>query len=298
MRYIITVFSLLMILLSGCQEEEELAVRSYPRLQTLPVSGNSNEGATFNADFLLRGEAEILAYGFVWDKKKLPTITESDRVIFQDQAEDSGFSTDIRSTLQEGEKYTVRAFVKTPEYLVYGQKVSFTSGGSNPPVITSVEPLVGTVGDTLMFKGRGFSYCVETNGVFVNNMLATAIWSTDRELKVIVPRNIKPENIIRVNIAGSAVLFDKSFRRSSPVIHSVSSSEVTVGDTIEVVGEGFSYLKNSNKVFIGNQACQVLDAAKKQLSVQIPTTLEAGVYVLHLTVEEEQTTYTSITVIK
>ncbi len=294
MKYIITLLSLFVILFSGCDEEEELAVREYPRLQTLPVSDVSAEGATFNASFLLRGEAEIVEYGFAWDKTKMPTLTESDRIIFQRQLEEESFSVDIRSTLERGKKYAVRAFVKTPDYLVYGERVTFNSAGSNPPVINIVKPLVGTVGDTIMLKGEGFSYCDATNAVFLKNMLATVVSATDKEVKVIVPRNIQPENAVRVNIAGSAALFGEPFRRSTPVIHSSSSDEVTKGSTFKLFGEGFSYQEGSNEIILGEQECQVVEASKRELSILVPTALAPGEYVLHLTVAGEAASYASI----
>ena len=112
-------------------DDDHLSSREYPRLNTLEVSDITPLGAKVSAEFLLRGDFEILYYGFVWSDRPSPRVDHDSSAIFYGNIQDTGFSAEITSGLTKGIYYYVRPFVQTGNYRVYGKNVSFKSEGNN-----------------------------------------------------------------------------------------------------------------------------------------------------------------------
>ena len=108
-------------------DEDEVTSRDYPRLRTLQVTDVSTEGVQFNAEIILRGDSEIISYGFVWGENENPT-KESSNLVSANNLDSDKFSQKILSILNNSKTYYVRSFVETHDYLVYGRNESFTFG--------------------------------------------------------------------------------------------------------------------------------------------------------------------------
>ena len=53
-----------------CTQEEEVSPREYPRIKTLAVSELDSTGITGTAEFIYRGDFEIIDHGFVWSGRE------------------------------------------------------------------------------------------------------------------------------------------------------------------------------------------------------------------------------------
>jgi len=112
--------------LLSCTEEESLNI-NYPRIKTLDVSVNTMEEVIYQAEITYRGETEILSYGFVWSQGNNPDLISGSQVRLNGKPESNIFTIPIHDFLIKNTTYTIRAFVETDQYIIYGQKIEFTS---------------------------------------------------------------------------------------------------------------------------------------------------------------------------
>jgi N-acetylneuraminic acid mutarotase len=294
LRYI-ALLMLITLLVVNCNEEE-VTSRPYPRLKTLPVTGINAGGATFHAEILFRGGFDILRYGFVWSEGGNPSLNNTERRIFSGNIQSGSFSAEITTTLMEKFTYSVRSFVETDNYTVYGEIVDFYSLGSKAPQIISIAPPEGTVGDTMTIKGKNFSFLNQNNKVTFNLLKAITVSSSDTLVQVVVPDVTEPENKIVLNLAGNATEYPTPFRITTPVLESVTPQLTSFGDTLLLKGRYFSPEIKANRLFLGNVPAVLVSAGKNQLSFIVPANLNASVYALRLETGGRQATYSSVAI--
>jgi len=271
-------FTLLFFSLINC-EEEEVTSQEYPRLRTLAVTDINSGGATFNAEFVYRGNFEILNYGFVWDTSSNPEVESSDRVVIKGDVHSTQFTKEIKSTLAENQKYYVRAFVKTEEYFVYGENIEFISLGSEAPTITDFYPENGTLGDTITIEGKNFSYI--DNKAFFEEFEAKIAASTDTLLKVVVPDQINMSaNKIFVSVKNNKAQADKTYHINAPQLLEINPDAAKTDDTVKIKGRFIGHILDHIKVNFEKDKInssiknEVIANSNNEISVVVPKKLE------------------------
>ena len=187
---------LCLIFLVGC-EKDEIATRSFPRLETLPVSEVSDEGAVFNAQLLNSDGHEIIQYGFVWKLlgATTPQLGSSFSISQMGAPSDAVFSMEINSNLDIGRYYLVRAYVQTEQHTVYGNQIIFESLGSRVPILTSVEPAQASWGDTISVHGKFFSQDTSNIAVFLNTVPLKVVSTSSTLARFVIPPVANQETV-------------------------------------------------------------------------------------------------------
>jgi N-acetylneuraminic acid mutarotase/signal peptidase I len=271
LRYILFI-SLLSILIK-C-DKDEITSRNYPRLKTLLVTEITSEGAKFSAEIIYRGDFEVINYGFVWSESENPTLENSDRVVYSENIQTNHFFKTIETTLKKEVSYFVKAFIKTDDYIVYGESMDFFSLGSKAPEIKTIYPGHGTIGDTITIKGSSFSYLNSTNKVYFDGIESTIISSSDTLVKVIVPVVGKDSVSVSLSILGNISEYDGVFDLTTPIIEDFIPKQGAIDDTITIAGKYFSYLPESNIIKIGGIQCSIVSSSKNQIKAIIPPSLD------------------------
>lgn len=269
--YKIVILFVLALLITRCAKEK-ITPRDYPRLYTLKVTNVSDTGAVFNAKIIYRGDFKVLDYGFVWsDANHNPTIGSSDKAVYSKNIQASHFSSDISTTLKEGETYAVRAFVQTKDYLVYGDKITFLSLGSKAPIINSFSPTKGTWDDTISIHGKNFSYLAESNTVKLGSLTCKILSSSDSLLSVKIPET-KNDSIVKlsVSILENTAFSSENFHYLVPKITSVEPLLATFGDTLVINGKNFWKNQAFNQVWLGDLQVPIISNKTSQLKVILP----------------------------
>lgn len=275
---IIRILFFIVILASAGCTDDEIIPREYPRLETLEVTNISDSGATFNARIILLGNQDIIEYGFVWHPDYgfphvEPTLG-SNRIFLTEGITEGDFSANITTTLYKNRIYSVKAFAKTEEYTVYGKNIEFKSLGSRAAIFEDFTPKIGAWGDTINIKGKNFSYLPEYNQIFFEDIESKVISSTDSTINCIVPENITEKKVpIFLLLAGHKSNSNELFELALPKIESFSPLKGTFNDTIELIGENFSPIKNKNIVSFDGHQAEVVASTKTTLSVIVPTSL-------------------------
>ncbi len=224
----------LLLLFTGCENEK--VSRDYPRVRTLDVVNITADGATFAAEIFDAGSVPVTEHGFTWSTRD-PVLDLDEKIHLGSFSGTGKYEVNVTTALREGVDYIVSAFVKAGDYTVYGNTVTFRSLGSKGPVITGFSPAMVNLGDTLLIRGKNFSWQSALNIVRFNETTAAVCMpATDTTLYVIVPVSLSQrESIISVEVAGNRATYTESpLLVDLPVLESFFPTEAHWGDTVEV----------------------------------------------------------------
>jgi len=269
---IIAVLILFLCLLVKCKKDD-VTGRPYPRINTLPVTEITHEGAKFSAEIIFRGDFEIINYGFVWGEIEDANVNSSDRIIFGENIQSDNFSAYISTTLKEKVRYNVKSFIQTKDYTVYGENIQFTSLGSGAPEITSVYPSAANFCDTIFIRGTNFSFIKEQNSLKFGAINTEVISASDTLIKAFVPDSMNsPDFRVSVSIFGNEALSKESITIIKPEILQISPENVVIGETISIVGDNFTKSANTNIVLINGIKVRAFATSCNELRAIIPVT--------------------------
>ncbi len=122
MKYIIPLISFLMLL--GCEKTGSDTERDYPLVITMEPEVYTG-GATFSARIISLGFEPVEQYGFVWSENTDPDISDFSVFMHNNVPADKTYNYDPESRLTDERTYYVRACIKTRNYIIYGNEVSF-----------------------------------------------------------------------------------------------------------------------------------------------------------------------------
>jgi len=232
-------------------------------LLVLVVTEITPKGARFNAEIIYRGDEEILNYGFVWRTFRNPSLGRDESRIITANLKTNAFSELIETTLTLGGNYHVRAFVRTKEFTVYGEEVTFSSQGSQAPELLNFSPTSGLFGDTIVIQGKGFSSVLGNANLVGGNVVtfggvpAKVVVATDSLLKALVPFELEDESVqIKITVAGYSARSNDNFILLKPTIIGFSQNEFQYCDSLRIIGANFPF---SKKIFV-NFLDQVTEA--------------------------------------
>lgn len=270
-------FIVLIIFISeGCEKKDQ--PRTYPRVETKSVTEISLKGATFNGEIYSLGSEQVINHGFVWSESNNPSLV-GDR-IFLGPVENVGtFKAEIVTTLVNGVQYTVKSFAQTVDHVVYGIPVTFKSLGSGTPEINGFEPVSAEWLDTVLIKGKNFSWVRNANLVKLGQTQCLTLESTDTTLLFVVSRDL-PEirSVLSVELSGKKAVYSAdTFNLIAPVIKRFFPEEAGWGDTITIMGDKFesSHFHYDIAARFNNTEAKITGRGKNYLSVIVPDELNS-----------------------
>jgi N-acetylneuraminic acid mutarotase len=200
------------LLLLSCKKEAVPVAKEYPYVITSDVENNDNTGVTLVANISSLGNNKIEEYGFVFSKGEGPTIKDF-RVTLKTNAKVGEYTYRISNGLERGTRYFVSSYVKTVNYLVYGNIISFYSNGSLPPEIIGFSPAKGHAGTIVEIEGKNFSTFPGLNIVKFGNVVAKIDSVSENKLFVEAPVITETKDVqISVTTANMEELADDSFK--------------------------------------------------------------------------------------
>ncbi len=240
-------------LVTNCEEEKAHA-RSYPQIKTDPVTNITGNGVTLNGNIYTLGSEPITDHGFVWSDWESPDLSD-DKISLGPSSSTGAFSADVGRALAIDVEYTVKAFVKTAEHIVYGTPVTFVSMGSGAPVVTGFEPDSAAWLDTIRISGQNFSIRLSQNKVRLNQIECKLVSSTDTTIFFALSENVTQlKNGVSVEVAGANTTFTvDSLKLLAPRFRDFGPVSAFWGDTLTIRGTHLrSYnLKSDNYIRLG-----------------------------------------------
>lgn len=283
-KHLLVSVILTLLFFSRCQKEV-VEPQIYPRISTLEVTSISTEGATLNAELLALGSSPVIEYGFLWDT--IPSIhyDRSEKIELKENLSKGKFNCRINASLIKWQKYFVKAFVKTEDFLVIGKVVSFISNGSEPPKIDSFSPKSANWGDTIFIKGEKFSF--KSNEVHFGEVKANVVFNSDTLLKVLVPSEPNSEQVkIFIKTPDSFSNSDDFFHFLQPQIEGFYPSQATFSDTISIKGKNFNTNHIHTKVKLDSRIIDALFLSDTLIRFVVPNDLMKSTSRLHVVSED------------
>jgi len=145
------------------------------------------------------------------------------------------------------------------------------------PIIETINPIVGVIGDTISINGTHFDFVNSRNKVFFGDIESTVIESNRESIKVVVPENIEsPSESILLNAQLQDVTYNTLFQLSAPEINSISPLNATFRDELTINGNNFDFEISRNKVYFGSVEATITYADKNTIKVIVPDDLESS----------------------
>ena len=225
-------------LLAGCLEKS--VERDFPLVVTNGVSNISENGATFNGEVGTVGQWSITSFGFVWSRMPNPKLGSGEEVHIGSSPTSGKFQFEVKTNLEVGLSYFVRAFAVANSITFYGNEIQFESLGSQAPEIKSIVPGNGDIGDTIKIIGSYFSIKNANNKVQFGATSAVVVSSSFDELKVIVPTILTAVQVpVSVSIVGNVGQSPVDFQLNPPSISSIKPGKIHPLGIITVYGKNF-----------------------------------------------------------
>jgi N-acetylneuraminic acid mutarotase len=256
-----------MLIVAFACEDSEVAKRSYPVIDTEAVTEVDETGATLNATILDVGDG-ISDHGFVYDDLPYPDVGSTDRISLGQSLQKGPFSARVNRNLRKNAKYFVRSYAiaNGDSTVVYGQTVEFTSLGGSAPTISDFFPKEGTILDTVVIVGTGYSDVIRNQSVRIGKMSATIVKANSDSLWCIVPEETPAgENDVVLYLGQYTVTAEKKFYLLPIVLSGFSPASVSYGDTVTITGTNFPVYPESYKVNILGKESEVLSVSPTEL---------------------------------
>ncbi len=240
-----TIYFILLLICASCTEEKEFPFNNdVPLPVTLQYEELTESGVTLRADLISEGTQEVISYGFMWNY---------DNLDFRHNLESpfgGPYSYRVTSDLQPGRKYSYRAFVQTTETIFLGNQVTFTAKGSSIPVITKIDPIAASRGETVTVFADHLSNIASRNKLRINNRTINPVSQTTNSLSFIVADNLPAGPIpIQVQAGELRSEVNEEFSVVGPRITNISKTEADPMEVITVSSPYFGQANTSNVVY-------------------------------------------------
>jgi hypothetical protein len=146
---------------------------------------------------------------------------------------------------------------------------SFSSQG--PPVLESVEPSCGVIGDPFVIRLRGHNLS-DANQILFGRLTGTIVSISSTEIAVRAPENGltlgETAIVVKTSLGQSA---DPMPYRFISVVTRVNPNEALEGQLVSIEGRGFNPRPNANIVKFGDQSAVVEAVGSNGLLVRVPS---------------------------
>jgi len=257
-------------------DREELEVREFPRLTTLPTVSIDDSSATFAGEITQVSKEDIVDHGFIWNRFQVNNLQNSPFLSLGITEGTGSFTATATGGMTEGVTYFVKAYVQTATYLVFSPALEFVSKGSSAPVIDDFSPKSGLPGDLITFTGKNFKG--ESNQqmtVLFNEVPASIDSFSLTEIVCIVPQALdESEAEIRITVDGKSAVKRERFVITESGIANFSPVSGTFDDPITLTGNNFRADKSQQIVRFDSIEAEILSASPNELVVAVPRSLQ------------------------
>lgn len=260
---------LIMLLVTTCQEEK-YTDKGIPEVELTSVRAIAGQGAVFEGRILSTGSEEITEHGFLWDTDNNPLPATAAKVLLGPRRGTGTFTCTAAADIGKDQQYFARAFMVTAQHLSLGNVITFTGEGSMPAQLISVTPSEAVCGDTVVIKGKYFSFTPGNNIVRFDGTPARIISSAPEEITVTVPLAGEHPVSIITEVSGQQSTNSLPFDIKPPVLTSFSPLTGTFNDIITLSGSYFSLDTSFARVYFNNNRAEIISMSRTQYIVKVP----------------------------
>lgn len=163
-----------------------------------------------------------------------------------------------------------------------------------PMSINSFSPQNVTFRDTVFISGLNLNPSVYSNTVYLNNTEAKVVFCSKNLIKVLVPDlmiNTTDYHSVKIEVDNFQCISDDELVLKSPIIKSISPTEVDRNDILTIQGENFNPKMELNTVHIGDIEATIISANLNEIKTNIPLGLTHGSKTIGVEVAEMTATF-------
>jgi len=138
-----------------------------------------------------------------------------------------------------------------------------------PPVITSINPISGTVNTLVTIKGKNFAATPATNTVKFNGTIATVETATTTTLTVLAPAG-GTTGVVTVTTIDGSFIGPVFTYPPPPAVTSINPVSGTAGTLVTITGANFDTTPEKNIVKFEGVVATVISATATSLVVSAP----------------------------
>lgn len=260
---------LIMLLATTCQEEK-YTDKGIPEVELTSVIAIEGQGAVFEGRILSTGSEEITEHGFLWDTDNNPLPATAEKVLLGPRQDPGTFTCIAAADIRKGQQYFARAFMVTAQHTSLGAITTFTGKGSIPAQLISVIPSEAVCGDTVVIRGKYFSFTPANNIVRFDGTPGKIISSGPEEITVTVPLAEEHPVSLRTEVSGQQSTNSLPLDIKPPVLTSFSPLTGTFNDTVTLSGSYFSIDTSFVRVFFNGNPAEIISMSRTQYVVKVP----------------------------
>lgn len=149
-----------------------------------------------------------------------------------------------------------------------------------PPVISSVNPLLANLDDTIQFKGSYLDINPAKLKINIGGSEAKVISTSHDCIKALIPTDLKyRKNLVSVKIGGVEIESESFIELRGPQILSISKDTIrSIDETLTIYGRNFSSIPGNNLLMIGGVKATVLGSWCDSINTAIPAGLIPDIY--------------------
>lgn len=223
-----------------------------PAIETLPPSQLNNKGVTFNAKVLNIHPISIKKLGFI-----IIELERNNNELWIPLSVDSTvteFSFRLSTDLEAGRKYGIYAFLESEFATFKGEVFTFTSLGSEPPIIEDFNPKEGPDGTKVYMKGKNFPIFPYNNFLNLDGYPAKILQQQSDLIIFEIPETpIKGDVYINYQIGAQSVSSLTPFFNHYPEIYSISTDDFYFFQKVSIEGDFRVSLEKETRLKFSNE---------------------------------------------
>ena len=265
----------LIIIFFSCDKEENISVYEDLKISYFEISKNDLNGIVTRASIMPPNveHYNITSHGVVLLKDR----DFLDRIDLGNLKENN-FQTNIVSGLIKGERYDVFPYIVSDFGVVRGDTLSFISNVDVDFLISDLSPKNGFIKDTITIKGENFcnSTLNNRNLLLLGDSYHTVFVESDSILKATINSSLSSSTLIpSLRSCGIVKEIGESFLVDPPVLDSISSQSLYVGDELSIYGKNIH--SDISKVWLEGIELELLESESIiELKAIIPDNLPSG----------------------
>ncbi|RKN05422.1 hypothetical protein D7036_10590, partial [Aquimarina sp. BL5] len=259
----------------SCDEDENQINFLDLKISSFEIIDN-NENGIYTTTNIFPSNVEaynINDHGVIWMKNG----SVVDRLNLGDLQQNS-FEANFATSLIKGERYSVFPYLVSEYGYTYGDTLSFVSNVDVNVLITELTPRNGFIRDTVTIKGENFCSASfnSSNRLLLDDTYHNVIFESDSLIRaVIYPYLTSSEASPSLKSCGIITDIEGKFSVNPPVLDSITSKNLYVGEELVVYGENIHH--NISKVWLeGVETELIVTDSITQIKARVPENLPAG----------------------
>lgn len=241
-----------------------------PRVVTNKTVFTSTTGALFEA-VVFSSNGNIIDHGFQWRKVGTVDINYAS----EGPLSSTSFYLEVNSGFEENITYEVRAFITTSTHKAFGEWIRFSGAGSLAPLISDINPIEGTWGDTVTIAGKYFSN-MTGNAVEFDGVASSVVYYSDSLMRVKVPFGFinKISTPIRIKVGSKFGVSAEQFSLLSTELTELNP--VSAGSGEEIIIKGKYFNPESTQLLLDQIELDITGLFRDSLKIFLPKEIPPG----------------------